>query len=279
VIDRRARAAGSLLALACGDALGRPLVGLSSAAVVREYGRVTEVRGGPDGRPAGSVTAHAGGALALARTLADGATPEAVGEGAASPVRPVPLALAAPVDASSSRGTGTDAALADAVVAARRAAGVTAPTAVESSVAYARVLASLLDGVEPAAALEDALALAARRDAPGDVRTTLTSAGDPALATPTAGGDAVATLETALHDGLGAGSVEEAVVPAANRGRNAAVAGALAGALAGARFGADAVPARWLEALRPAGVRALAARVDRVGLAAVTDRRPEESDG
>lgn len=35
------RVAGCLLGIACGDALGRPVAGLTGAQITREYGRVT----------------------------------------------------------------------------------------------------------------------------------------------------------------------------------------------------------------------------------------------
>lgn len=56
----------------------------------------------------------------------------------------------------------------------------------------------------------------------------------------------VDTLRTALFDAMKANSAEEAIVATVNRGGDAATVGSVTGALAGARFGADSLPARWL---------------------------------
>ncbi len=51
------RAAGVLLGLACGDALGRPIEFMWPAAIEREHGTVTEMLGyGTHGQPAGTIT-------------------------------------------------------------------------------------------------------------------------------------------------------------------------------------------------------------------------------
>ena len=59
-------------------------------------------------------------------------------------------------------------------------------------------------------------------------------------------GYVVRSLQTALHDGLVAGSAEEAIVTAVNRGGDTDSIGAIAGAVAGARLGASTLPDRWL---------------------------------
>lgn len=59
-------------------------------------------------------------------------------------------------------------------------------------------------------------------------------------------GYVVHTLQTALHDGLGEASHEDAVVPAVDRGGDADTIGGVTGAAAGALFGAEALPERWL---------------------------------
>jgi ADP-ribosyl-[dinitrogen reductase] hydrolase len=59
-------------------------------------------------------------------------------------------------------------------------------------------------------------------------------------------GYVVDTLQTALYDALTAGTVEEAIITAVNRGGDTDTIGAIAGAIAGARFGASSLPDRWL---------------------------------
>ncbi|MFB6161480.1 MAG: ADP-ribosylglycohydrolase family protein [Haloferacaceae archaeon] len=283
--SRTDRAVGCLLGLACGDALGRPVEFRSATEIARQYGRVTEMRGhGTHDRPAGTVTDDTDLALCLARSLAanggfdaadvarrfvawydadpfdvgettaraverlrDGAAPDAAGRAAweASPeganagngslMRCVPHALAvrdrdrlAEVAAASSAITHAD------------------PRCVEGCVALTAVIRGLLGGASPAAALDDALALAADRDAPAEVREALAVATD-AEATLETSGYVVHTLETALQDGLTASDAEAAVVTAVSRGGDADTLGAVTGAVAGARFGADAVPDRWLD--------------------------------
>lgn len=73
-----------------------------------------------------------------------------------------------------------------------------------------------------------------RGDSPGTLETS---------------GYVVHSLQTALHDGLFAESVEEAIGTAVNRGGDTDTIGAIAGAVAGARFGASQLPDRWLRAI------------------------------
>jgi ADP-ribosyl-[dinitrogen reductase] hydrolase len=77
------RAAGALLGLACGDALGRPVEFETPASIECEHGRLTEMVGeGTHGRPAGTVTDDTDLALCLARSLreSDGFDPADVAE-------------------------------------------------------------------------------------------------------------------------------------------------------------------------------------------------------
>ena len=59
----------------------------------------------------------------------------------------------------------------------------------------------------------------------------------------------VATYEAALWCVLQSSNLEEAVIRAVNLGDDADTVGAVTGALAGALWGADAIPARWLDKL------------------------------
>lgn len=68
----RSRARGTLLGLACGDALGRPVEFRTPAAIEAEYGRVTEMLGdGTYGKPPGTVTDDTEMALCIARSLVE----------------------------------------------------------------------------------------------------------------------------------------------------------------------------------------------------------------
>lgn len=292
------RAGGCLLGLACGDALGRPVEGRSGAEIGRHRGRVTEMRAdGTYGRPAGTVTDETTLALRAARSLVDrggfdradlagrfGARDRPTG------VDPATAAALRRLDDAEEAGPRTPAGADDAhdaagavlartvpyaiayrdaperlaaVVEAATALTYDAPRAVGASVALARVVAELFGGADPEAALDAALGGAARRDDPADVRTTLATATDPTMASPGPGGGAVATLETALHDGLTAATAEDAVVTAVGRGGRTTATGAAAGAVAGARFGADALPPRWLDHLDEAAeCQDLAAALD-----------------
>ncbi|MFB6146141.1 MAG: ADP-ribosylglycohydrolase family protein [Halobacteriaceae archaeon] len=282
----RERAVGCLLGLACGDALGRPVGGESSAAVARRHGRVTEMRGdGARSRPAGSVTDDAALALRTARSLVDcggfdGADlagrvrdwveggPRAVDATTAAAVDHLSDGVSwkaageAVRDRRSAAQRASNGSLARCVPFAlthrsepeRLAAVTDAATAIThadprcraAGVALARLLAALLDGATGAAARQASLDLAAARDAPPAVRETLAVATETDLATLDTAG-VVGTLETALHDGLTADSAADAVETAVNRGGDADTVGAVTGAVAGARLGADALPDRWFE--------------------------------
>jgi ADP-ribosyl-[dinitrogen reductase] hydrolase len=66
------RARGTLLGLACGDALGRPVEFRSTARIEGDHGRVTEMLGhGTHGQPAGTVTDDTEMALRIARSLVE----------------------------------------------------------------------------------------------------------------------------------------------------------------------------------------------------------------
>ncbi|MFB6127507.1 MAG: ADP-ribosylglycohydrolase family protein [Halolamina sp.] len=282
------RAAGVLLGLACGDALGRPVASRAGHSIAREYGRLTEMRGGGTrGQSAGTVT----GATALTRRLAESlvarerfdradvadrfrdwyatdpetvsATTAAVLERVAAGADPETAGQAVRDERPASRDADSGSlarcgALAVAFEDADDLAAVAAAASrlthadtrcVESCVALTRVLRELLDGAAPEAALDAALSLAGTRGAPRELRTVLAVAADTGAAELSTDGDVVRTLETALHDGLTAESAEEAVVTAVNRGGETDVVGAVAGAVAGARFGASALPERWLDHL------------------------------
>jgi len=65
-------AAGVLLGLACGDALGRPVEFRSAESIADEHGTVAEMLGhGTHGQPAGTVTDDTDLVLCIARSLVD----------------------------------------------------------------------------------------------------------------------------------------------------------------------------------------------------------------
>jgi ADP-ribosyl-[dinitrogen reductase] hydrolase len=279
------RAAGVLVGLACGDALGRPVEFRSSESVAREHGRVTQMLAdGTHGQPAGTVTDDTDLALTVARSLVarggfdaddvarrfadwlatdpfdvggltaaairryeDGATPAAAGRAAWA---------ARPEGANAGNGSlmrcAPHALAYDdrerLAAAAAAESGITHadPRCVESCVALTRVLSDLCDGAPPDEALGAALALARDRGAPDGVRERLAVAAEPE-ARRANDGFVLDALETALTDALTADSFEDAVVTSVSRGGDADTVGAVCGAVAGARFGVDAVPPRWTE--------------------------------
>ncbi|WP_338009356.1 ADP-ribosylglycohydrolase family protein [Natronoglomus mannanivorans] len=69
------RACGTLLGLACGDALGRPVEFRSPHQIERTHGRITEMLAdGTYGKPAGTITDDTEMALCITRSLAEHAT-------------------------------------------------------------------------------------------------------------------------------------------------------------------------------------------------------------
>ncbi|WP_435358904.1 ADP-ribosylglycohydrolase family protein [Haloarchaeobius sp. DFWS5] len=66
------RAAGALLGLACGDALGRPVEFRTPTSIETEHGRLTDMVGhGTHNQPAGTVTDDTDMALCIARSLVE----------------------------------------------------------------------------------------------------------------------------------------------------------------------------------------------------------------
>lgn len=284
-MDERSRAAGALVGLACGDALGRPVEFRSSDAVARDHGRVTEMLArGTHHQPAGTVTDDTDLTLATARSLVDreGFDPDDVARRFADWLAGDPFDVglltaevirgydeaATPADAArtawearpegQNAGNGSLMRCAPPALGyddrdrlAERTAALSAlthadPRCVESCVALTRILRELLDGAGVDDALGAALSLARGRAAPTGVREALAVATE-REARRENGGFVLATLETALADALTAESFEEAVVTSVSRGGDADTVGAVCGAVAGARFGVEAVPARWTD--------------------------------
>ena len=117
-------------------------------------------------------------------------------------------------------------------------------------------------GDEPFDVLDGALATLPD-DAPDELGAALTGlhGRDPNEIRPT--GYVLDTLKAGLYHGLGAPTLEQAIVDAVNMGGDTDTIGAVAGAVAGARFSASQVPDRWLEELHGTDeLRGLARRLD-----------------
>ncbi|WP_380674570.1 ADP-ribosylglycohydrolase family protein [Salinigranum sp. GCM10025319] len=280
------RAAGLVLGLACGDALGRPVEFETPARILAQYGEVTEMLAdGTWGKPAGTVTGNTVLARRLARSLVErgefdpadvaerfvawyGTTPTDVGDTTAAAL--ARIRDGEPWDAAGRRVRETSSTPTDGNGCLARAAPLAVAFAsqeeqlVDASVESSRithadprctagcaVLTLTLSGLlsersDPLSAALD------RVDPPDALRESLgpVATGDLAiddLDSVSGDGDGVVdTLRTALWYGLTAETAEEALVAVVNRGGDADTVGAVTGAIAGARFGADALPDRWL---------------------------------
>ena len=125
-----------------------------------------------------------------------------------------------------------------------------APEAVESCQLFAALLCSALAGT-PKEALMDSVAYR-----PAEPRLVELASGD--FIAKKEGqirgtGYCVESLEAALWCFFHTDTLEEAVLRAVNLGEDADTTGAIVGQLAGAYYGAQAIPARWLEVLAMRG--------------------------
>lgn len=277
-------ARGTLLGLACGDALGRPVEFESASAISAEYGRLDEMIGyGTWNQPAGTVTDDTDQALCIARSLVDQEdfdpadiadrfvewyqsdpfdvgrmtlralgrlergdawdeagrqvwedSPEGQNAGNGSVMRCPPLALPYADDWGRL------------VTVSRQSSQITHadPRCTYGCAILTLTLAGVLDGASTP--LRDALTYV-RSDAPDELVTALEPvASGTSPDTLETSGYVIHTLQTALHDGLRADTVEDAIVTAVGRGGDTDTIGAITGAVAGTRFGASQVPDRWL---------------------------------
>lgn len=261
--ETRERIVGCLVGVAVGDALGRPVVGRSSAEIAAQHGRVTEMYADEGG--AGDTTAHTRDALAVARWLSDtasavddtdgdtagaagGESRSAGGDDTDGSPDTVPLVRGVPcgvIDDADRRGESVTTALEMGVTDGRDGEHPVTVERAASARALADLVAALAGRAEPEAAVDAALSAASDRNAPPAVRTALAVALDPVER---GAGGPVETLEIAAHDALTARDSEDALVTAVSRGGPTTELGAATGALAGARFG-DAFPVRWLDVL------------------------------
>jgi len=281
------RARGTVLGVACGDALGRPVEFESASAIGAEHGRLDEMVGhGTWNQPAGTITDDTEQALCIARSLVEQqgfdpgdiaerfvawydtgpfdigrmtaqsltrlkrgdawdeagqqvwkTSPEGQNAGNGSVMRCAPLAI--PYAADRDR----------LVEVSKQSSQITHADArcTHGCAVLNLTIAGLLE--DAATPLQDALDYV-DADAPAELVTALRPlARDNAPDTLETSGYVVHSLQTALHDSLGAESAEEAIVTAVNRGGDTDTIGAIAGAVAGARFGASQLPDRWLGAI------------------------------
>lgn len=278
-------AAGVLLGLACGDALGRPVEFRSAEWITATHGTVRDMLGdGTHGQPPGTVTDDTELALCIARSLVERETFD--GQDIADRFHdwyadgPFDIGLMT-ADALREYGSGTGWRDAGREVWQHRAEGSNAGNGsvmrcAPHAIAFADDPATLVDVSRQSSAithydprctygcallnctiagylrgddapLETALARV-RTDAPDELLAALQLVPDQLTDADLAtSGYVVHTLQTALYDALTADDAETAIIRAVNRGGDTDTIGAVTGALAGARFGVESLPDRWLD--------------------------------
>lgn len=284
----RDRARGTLLGLACGDALGRPVEFMSAERIRQRHGRVTDMlANGTHGKPAGTVTDDTDLALCIAESLADrkefdGAD---VAERFAAWYDTDPYDIGRmTAEALAEFRRGADWTDAGRIVWERSPEGQNAGNGsimrcAPYAIAYVDEEPDVLSDVSrrssaithydprctwSCAILNLTLAGLIRGD-DASLSEALAGVGDDApnelldavRAVPDdidpdrlqSTGYVVHTLQTALYDALTAETAEEAIVASVNRGDDADTVGAVCGAVAGARFGASALPDCWLDTI------------------------------
>jgi ADP-ribosyl-[dinitrogen reductase] hydrolase len=283
------RAAGVLLGLACGDALGRPVEFETPARILAQYGKVTEMlANGTWNKPAGTVTDDTDMALCLARSLVDcgGFDPDDVADRFVAWYDSEPFDVGNMTARSLSRiragHTWADAGqqVWEESPEGSNAGNGSVMRAPPLAVAFATEESRVVETSETSSRITHAdprctagcavlnLTLAGLLSRPADDTAPLATALD-RVSGPAALDDAlrpvvtgdldpdelrstgyvVDTLQTALWHGLHADSPEAALVDVVNMGGDADTVGAVTGAVVGARFGADSLPDRWLDEL------------------------------
>jgi ADP-ribosyl-[dinitrogen reductase] hydrolase len=281
------RAAGVVLGLACGDALGRPVEFRSQGQIAAEYGTLTEMVGhGTWEQPAGTITDDTDQSVCIARSLVEcgGFDPADITERFVAWYDSGPFDIGNMMRQSiqalkqgqawdeagqqvweasaegSNAGNGSVMRCAPLAVAYRDNTDRLAEVSRESSlITHAdprctygcavlnRTVAGYLRD-EP-----NPLASALDQvcsDAPDELVSALAPVADGTeFESLSTSGYVVDSLQTALHDAVFAESAEDAIVTAVNRGGDADTIGAITGAVAGARFGAQDLPERWLSSI------------------------------
>jgi ADP-ribosyl-[dinitrogen reductase] hydrolase len=281
------RARGTLLGLACGDALGRPVEFRSPARIEADHGRVTEMLGhGTHGQPAGTITDDTEMALRIARSLVErgGFDPDDVAErfvewyesgpfdigimtskslGRIQQGEPWDEAGQSVWEASpegSNAGNGSLMRCAPYALAFEHNREVLQKVSRDSSrITHAdprcqygcgalNLVLSYL-ATDHSDPVERTLA-DLDDDAPAEVVGVLDRIpGSIDASDLSNSGYVIHTLEAGLYHGLTAETAEDAIVGAVMMGGDTDTIAAVAGAVAGARFGAEALPDRWIETL------------------------------
>lgn len=285
-MESEEQAAGVLLGLACGDALGRPFEFRSPESIASEYGRPTEMIGhGTHGQPAGTITDDAEMALCIARSLAErgGFDPADVAARFVEWYESDPFDIGVmtrdvltrirsgePWDEAgkavwedrpegSNAGNGSLMRCAPYAIAfdhdrellrtvSRESSRITHadPRCQYGCAALNLVVSALLAGRDDPISR----ALELLDDAPAEILDVLRTVPDGVAADDLSNsGYVVHTLEAGLYHGLTAETAEDAIANAVAMGGDADTIGAVAGAVAGARFGASGLPDSWVAAL------------------------------
>lgn len=281
-------ARGTLLGLACGDALGRPVEFKSPEQISQHYGTVTEMlANGTHRKPAGTVTDDTDLALCIARSLVENETfnGEDIADRFLEWYQSGPFDIGImTADAIREYANGVSWRDAGREVWQHKSEGSNAGNGsvmrcVPHAIAFANDIKTLVQVSRESSAithydprctwgcailnctiagylreqerpLEDALSRV-EGDAPDELVETIRLVPDMLASEQLENtGYVVHTLQTALYDALTADSPEEAIVTAVNRGGDTDTIGAVAGAVAGARFGAERLPDRWLADLQ-----------------------------
>jgi ADP-ribosyl-[dinitrogen reductase] hydrolase len=277
-VDRGCRAAGGLLGVAVGDALGATVEFHTPKEIAARYGVHREiVGGGAFGWRPGQGTDDSDLTACVARTYAEGYELDGVArrflQWYAGGPRDVggltaraldwlgqhhdPLLSGAAATRGDDAGNGslmralpTALATADRDRRLREAAEISAVThaderCVQSCQVYVEIAAGLLDGLSVHEALSQAWRLARHPEVVAAVDI------DPAtdVAKLRTSGYVIHSLAAAVWAVQQPSGFEETLVALVNRGDDADTTGAIAGGLLGVRHGVDAIPARWLERL------------------------------
>ncbi|MEF8825305.1 MAG: ADP-ribosylglycohydrolase family protein [Halapricum sp.] len=282
-------AAGCLLGLACGDALGRPVEFKSASTIDARYGAVDSMLAdGTHGQPAGTITDDTELALRIARSLVD----RGGFDGADIADRFVSWYESGPFDIGlmtadalrrlqrgesweragqtvwegrsegSNAGNGSVMRCAPYALAFGDSEAYLGQVSEQSSaITHAdprckrgcAVLNLTLAGIlrDDPAPLARALETRypGRSDAP-ELLNALDGLPDSVSASDIHnGGYVVDALQAGLYYAFDADTAEEAIVRAVSAGGDADTVGAITGAIAGARFGAEALPDSWLDAI------------------------------
>lgn len=281
------RAAGVLLGLACGDALGRPVEFESARRISSAHGTLTEMRGhGTWGQPAGTVTDDTEQALCIARSLTEHQAfdPAGIADRFVAWYETDPFDIGGMTRRSlQALQDGQPWAQAGELVWQASSEGANAgngsvmrcpPLAIPYRNDIERLAtvsrdSSRITHADPrcthgCAILNATIAHVLRGEsdplhraltdigtaAPDELIDALTPIADGTQPGPlSTSGYVIDSLQTALYDALRSDDAEEAIVTAVNRGGDTDTIGAITGAVVGARFGADALPDRWLDAL------------------------------